>query len=228
MNFEELLHTALSEGISISTMASREALLTMAKSESKEIRADLAEVLAWDDDFELSRELLHRLAGDEDDLVRLEAIDSISGFSGEKTEAVLRKALTDEDALIRMYAAAGLGEVFGRDGESLLRAALEKETVPHARLGMWEGLYRLGLQEGLGQMMALYETEDYLLQCAVLHSLAGIADRENQTELRAFADRVDSPELCAAVADGVKDLRSALVCVQESVSMDQIPVKQSH
>lgn len=217
MNYEELLRTALSEGISISTLASREDLLGMAGSESEEIRADLAKVLAQDDAFELSRELLLRLARDEDDLVRLEAIDSLCGFPGEETEKVFCDALNDGDELIRMYAAAGIGEVSAQDGEAILRAALKTETSPHARLGMWEGLYRLGFQEGLGRMMALYETEDYRLQCAVLHGLAGIADRENQAELRAFADRVDSPELSAAIADGVKDLRKALAALDRVI-----------
>jgi HEAT repeat protein len=110
---------------------------------------------------------------DTDELVRLQAAESIGVHAGRRTVSALRQALGDRSALVRSYAAAALGRAGTRGDRALLRTAVRRESSDAARLGFLEGVWLLGDRTVLTLTIKLLNSRDYRVRGATARALTG-------------------------------------------------------
>jgi HEAT repeat protein len=110
---------------------------------------------------------------DTDELVRLQAAESIGARADGRTVSALRVAVRDDSALVRSYAAAALGRAGTRADRALLRTRVRRESSDAARLGFLEGLWLLGDRAVLGSAIQLLNSHDYRVRCATARALGG-------------------------------------------------------
>lgn len=151
---------------------------------------------------------------DSDELVRLQAAESIAAQADRRTVSTLRIALGDDSALVRSYAAAAIGRTGTRADRALLRTRLRRESSDAGRLGFLEGLWLLGDRTVLGSAMKLLNSQDYRVRCATARALCGTF-RDPQTQdaimraLRARLGRELTNAVRQALVDGLSnDLKS--------------------
>ena len=149
---------------------------------------------------------------DADELVRLQAAESIAARADRRTVSTLRVALGDASALVRSYAAAALGRVGTRADRALLRTRLRRETSDAARLGFLEGLWLLGDRTVLGSAIGLLDSHDYRVRCATARALGGTL-RNLRTQ-----DAINAALQARLRRERTNAVRQALV---ESLSTDQ-------
>ena len=187
-----------------------ERLKYYASHELQEVRMWTARALSSDAGNEDALEYLCVLAHDEDAGVRVEAVDSLCNFASQKSFDVLSQAIEDDDEIVRMYAAFSIGHVGANISsdiaKSILRHAEEVEVFEHPRVGIFQGQYTLGDENALNKLLAMMQTNDYQIQCAVLNSLEEILDKRNAHKIRQFL--LDNDYSCApySVVQNLKDI----------------------
>ncbi|MBE6937409.1 MAG: hypothetical protein E7460_02485 [Ruminococcaceae bacterium] len=179
-----------------------------------QIRAWLAKALVSDFGNPDSLKYLCRLASDPESDVRVEAIDSLSEYICEDSLRVLTGALNDPDSLVRGYAAFGVsnvGKVISPSESSGALLSLEcKEKDEFVLVGIYEGLYMLGSESYLDRLISLFSSDDYHIQCAVIHSLENVLSERNAEQIGSFLDETDIAEYPVAVSCAVEELRKTL------------------
>lgn len=184
----------------------------LAEDPCNEIRSIVAKALVWASESEDSARLLHQLAQDEDSLVRLEAIDSLSAYSDKESMAILRNALDDPDELIRMYSAIGFSRICQRIAEieygtRILQYYLNIEKCEIVKIALFEGLYVLGDFSKLKSIIDIFNYDDYHVKCSVINSLIEIINHRNCDDIIRFLDRVNLGEAEPAVSSSIACLR---------------------
>lgn len=185
-----------------------------------EIRLLLAESLAFEKDEAIAVDFLEQLAADPSDLVRAEAVDTLSVFFTEKSYAICRAALQDSSVFPRAYAAYSVA-VLGRclhpaQTREILRNAVGTETHELVLAGVWEGLYILGDETALEELFRLFRsTSDYHIQCAVLNALSEILCLENKNQISSFLDSIQAQIFPASVKSTLCQLKELLKAGQE-------------
>lgn len=147
---------------------------------------------------------------DTDELVRVQAAESIGPGADHPTASALRTALGDTSALVRSYVAAALGRIGAGGDRRRLRACLRGESSDTARLGLLEGLWLLGDQTVLEAVIALLNSRDYRVRCATARALGGT-----------FNDAHVRDEIIAALRDRLPRERTnaARQALQDSLSI---------
>lgn len=184
----------------------------LAEDSCNEIRSIVAKALVWASENEGSARLLHKLAQDEDLLVRLEAIDSLSAYSDKESMTILQNALDDPDELIRMYSAIGFSRICQRIAEieygtRILQHYLNIEKCDIVKIALFEGLYVLGDFSKLENIINMFECEDYHIKCFIINSLIEIINYKNYNDIIQFIDRVNLMEVEPAVSSSIACLR---------------------
>jgi HEAT repeat protein len=110
---------------------------------------------------------------DRDELVRVQAAESIAIRKERRALGRLRKALADRSDLVRSYAAAAIGALGDDADRPLLRRRLAREKSETARVGFLEGLWLLKDGAVLDEAIRLLDSDDYRIRCAAAHALAG-------------------------------------------------------
>lgn len=196
--------------VPLSTVLSPNDLVRLETHPSEFVRVALAKALVYDAEGPLTVELLCRLARDPDALVRAEAMDSLSECPCDHSYTTLRQALDDPDELVRKYAAFGVGylgrSIAPADAEALLRRAAAADPSEHAQVGIWEGLYLLGAPERLEPLLALFRSEDYQIQCSVLHALEDCLNWQNLPRILDFLNSLELSQYGRAVASTAERL----------------------
>lgn len=200
----------------------RHKALELSIAEDASLRSWVAKSLVWDAKDPFAAQLLCQLARDDDMLVRVEALDSLSASRNHNWIPTFRHALGDSEELVRMYAAIGLAEVCQgqpeqvSEAQTVLQRALALEENCHARIGILEGLYVLGQRNMLTELFRQLDNSDYHIRCAVLNTLDSILDRENREQIGAFLHSLDLSEEVAAVSSTVARLLKRCSPLQES------------
>jgi HEAT repeat protein len=148
---------------------------------------------------------------DSDELVRLQAAESIGKSTNQRSLAALRGALTDDSELVRSYVAAAIGRVGTRADRVLLRKQVTRERSDAARLGLFEGLWQLGDRTALESAIELLDSDDYRVRCATARALGvTFGSPETRNKVRAALRERLKRERAAVVRDALRgSLRAA-------------------
>lgn len=187
---ESFLLECFKKGISPLRYFSIEYLGDLIQSDSEELRSTLAKSLCYGDTRAVP--LLVGLSRDEEELVRLEAIDSLINYPCEESYLTFCNGTNDESDLVRAYSFWGLsvasGEKYIHDARMRLRTAAIAEHDPRMLVDIYAGLYILGDKERLDDLMELFDEGNYLVKCAVIHTLEEIATEDNIDRLMLFLE----------------------------------------
>lgn len=208
----DVLIQSYADGTSLCATLDSGIIDSMCDSNSIDIRIWLARALAYHSSETQAIALLRKLSKDAASCVRVEAVDSLSGFVNQESFDILCNASRDEDELVRAYSAFGialLGSVISPEKalKTLLKM-IQNESNNRTLVNIYEGLYILGQKEKLGELICLFDSPDYRIQCAVLHALEELLCAENIDAIRQFINGLDKTAYVHAVVDTLKQLDS--------------------
>ena len=186
----------------------------MSTSESAELRALIAKTLVYEENIDAAIAVLSNLVVDQDELVRIEAVDSLSAFSNIQSYSAMHTALTDSSELVRAYAAIGVA-IVGKDVSPAhaLKSLLHRKKIEHSKYvltSVYESLYMLGEKEYLSQLLELFQENNYYTKRAVLVALGEILDSNNYKAIQAFVARIDTKEYPVLVTEELQKLEDGL------------------
>ncbi len=171
-------------------------LINLSHHDDPEIRAYVAELLVLANDIAAERILIN-LSSDEDELVRVNACDSLSTFTTTNSyKQLLNCILNDQSLLVKKYAILSLIDIMNyvdvdrNELNRLFENLTQKDDISIIASG-FKGLYMMGDKEHLNSIIDLLITEDYRDRCTVINILADILGNDNRnlilsalTELR--------------------------------------------
>lgn len=184
----------------------------MVSAQDEEIRIWIAKALAFSPSNATTVQSLCRLAEDQDSLVRIEAIDSLSEHISVDSYAVLCSHFkSDDDELVRAYAAFGIALV-GRiispaNAVALLLDAERTESSALIRVGIYEGLYILGVEDTLEKLFEQFQSNDYHVQCFTIRALAEVINPENSDLIALFINTINTDILPTPVWNAFQELK---------------------
>jgi len=190
---------------------SSRALTSLLHHPDYEVRMRTAEALGILARGSAPPELLKTLRHDQDELVRIEAADSLGAIRDPQSRRVLRAALYDPSPLVRAYAASSLGEIGNTVDVRQLRRRLSTERQGQARAGLLHGLYSMGEKDVLPKLVRLLEHKGYRVRSTAAKLLAMLelppADRRTViVALRKASDTEVTPATASSLAAAVKSL----------------------
>ena len=159
-------------------------LLQLSQHDDSEIRAYVAKllVLANGNKFETA---LINMCNDEDELVRVNACDSLSAFATtDAYKQLVNSALNDSSTLVKNYAILSIVDIMNyididiNELKSLFLDNLQKEEIS-ILAACFKGLYVLGYKKYLKNIIDLVSTENYQDRCAVINILGDLITDEN-------------------------------------------------
>ena len=160
-------------------------LINLSHHDDSEIRAYVAELLALANDVEAERTLI-TLSNDEDELVRVNACDSLSTFATTNSYEQLQKCiLNDQSLLVKKYAILSLIDIMKyvnvdkNELNMLFGNLTQKDDISISASG-FKGLYMMGDKEHLNDIINLLTAEDYRDRCTVINILEDIMENDNQ------------------------------------------------
>lgn len=206
----DILMKSYNEAKPLSESLNDEMINSLSDSDSAETRAWLARALAHQNSDAQTVALLCKLSQDIAASVRVEAVDSLSGFATQECFDILCQASVDEDELVRAYAAFGIAYVGkkiypDRALQTLLDMA-QKEKSERVFVDIYEGLYILGRNEMLEELFKLYNSSDYRVQCATLNVLDELVYPENVSTIYKFVSILDTSICVPAVICAIERL----------------------
>lgn len=198
------------ENISPGDLLKRDELGRLASDKSQEVRGLLAKSLVYHQELQEAVPILCRLSMDEDKLVRVEAVDSLSAFACIESFVAMCNAVADEDELVRAYAASGLGFV-GKTidavkAQNILLGMMDNEESEYVLVNVLAGLYVLGQSKRMEEIISLFECPDYQVKCVVLRILDMIIRPEDRGRFERFVESLKPNQYCVAVADAIRDV----------------------
>ena len=125
-----------------------------------------------------------KLFNDNDELVRISVVQLLVEMGYPDGLEYLIKALADNEELVRSYAAEGIGKLGSTASIPLLELNLLCETSTLAKLGFLVGLYLLGEEKYLIQILDLLEDPSYKVRCAVANTVVDLVNEENRNLIK--------------------------------------------
>ncbi len=160
-------------------------LLSWVDDEDEFVRSLVASLLVMTEGIAAEKALL-KLAKDEDDLVRIEALDTMAAYPSDEVLCCLSNAIIyEKDELARSYAILSWADVNVELGKSThknveyVQEHISDESSERILLSWYYALYRFGCKEYLNDILALIKSEDYQIRCSVLSLLRDIISNEN-------------------------------------------------
>lgn len=189
-------------------------LIGLLKTNNSEIKSYIAEllVMASGEDAEIA---LINLCKDEDELVRVNACDSLSVFSTSASyEQLLKSALNDPSILVRTYAVLSLADIsgtplidIGKLKKTLIK--LSKEKYLSLSSACFRGLYILGDKIYLENLLALFKLGNYREKCMIVNMLSDILDDDNRSFIISRLLEFRNGETSNAVISNINNLLSS-------------------
>ena len=200
----DLLIQSYDEEVPLCKKMDAEMIERLSNDNSEEIRAWLARALAYHNSDTQAIALLCKLSQDTDSSVRVEAVDSLSGFATQDSFDMLCQASEDEDELVRAYAAFGIAyigrKLYPERAMQTLMNMAQTEKSERVFVDIFEGLYILGKNEMLEKLIELYHSTDYQVQCATLNVLDELVYPQNVSTIYKFVSIQDTSACVPAVA----------------------------
>lgn len=161
-------------------------------------------IVSYGDKFErteLAQELVHypvsiaepvllQLLQDEDELVRVNACDSLCISNSLDTRNLLLKIAKHGRYLSRGYAILSAANITVRNGfdaydmRSFLHKRLKQERSTWVQVSIYTALYQLGEKKYIENLIALLDNRFYQIRCAVVHSLEDIFQEGNTDSIK--------------------------------------------
>ena len=205
---ETLLIKCYEKNISPLRYFSKEFILSIISYAPDDVRLWLAKSMVHATNINTAVCILSKLIQDNEELVRIEAADSLGVFISEDSFEILSAATFDSSKLVRAYAYSGIAEIAVKcrscDGITILHEALDRETEPRVLLDVYAGLYLLGEKVYLWKIHQMFEESDYRTKCATLYTLEDLATPENIKDILSFLGSQSEKKLEVSVASTFK------------------------
>lgn len=211
---QKIISNAFASRQSLIERLGYEAVVSQIHCENPDVRIWIAKALVFDAPDMKASNLLCQLVKDNDPQVRVEAVDSLSAFCDENSYGALCSALYDKHALVRAFAAYGIAvvgkQINAKDAHEILGAALSSERDARVLVGVYEGLYILGYDNTLLDLINLFDTDDYHIHCSVLHALEEIVNIKNFLVIEKFLNSIALEKYPIAVRDAIRFVRQSI------------------
>ena len=116
---------------------------------------------------------LARKISDPDTLVRLQVAEALGLIGDKRTLPRLWKSLRDRSPLVRRYVCSAIGQLGDQADLRRLKRELKSERNDMTKLGYFDAIYSLGDRGIFPALLALLESKDYRVRCAVANTLSG-------------------------------------------------------
>lgn len=189
----------------------KKALIELSANDDAEIRAYVAELLVLSNESDIEERLIN-MCGDQDELVRINAYDSLSNFTTIDSYSCLLKCVqSDESNLARNYALLAIIDIMNcveiskvELKELFLTYSCDNEVFTKAIC--FKGLYVLGEIEYLDRIIQLLNAEEYQDRCAILNILRDIMTNENRESILSAINALNETEESEAVQSTINDI----------------------
>ena len=156
--------------------------------EESEIRSRVAEILVLAAPSIIAQRILLRLCEDDNELVRVNACDSLSCYSSKTVIETLINVFSNiqESELVRWYSLMSIIDIVEEDyalvgnTELLCKSAMLESSVRIRGAG-YMGLYILGDKSKLTPLVSLLSSNRYEDRCAIVCMLENIVDNSNKS-----------------------------------------------
>ncbi|MBC2181135.1 HEAT repeat domain-containing protein [Listeria booriae] len=136
----------------------------------------------------------------EDEIVRISAIEIIGKQQVFEQLPALISSLTDSDELVRCYAAETIA-FLGTDLKDQLVMQAKAEQDEIARTGLYYALYSLGATEYLTALLELLESESHVVVIRTVHHLADIMSEANKDAILSALHNLKKRELPVSIKE---------------------------
>ena len=158
-----------------------------------------------------SKNILLKLAKDEDDVVRMEALDSLIIFPFPDVVTFLEEAmLGEEDDIVRRYVIFAWTHVLillnGVTDEKvkLVEHKRHAEEFSHCALAWCYALFRFGNEGILPELLKFLNDEDYHVRCCTSSFLHDIINPNNEAQIKEAISKLLVIEKSRAVSEHAK------------------------
>jgi HEAT repeat protein len=163
---------------------------SLSKDFSWEVRSLVAKVCCISDDKKVL-DILLSLADDKNNMVRLEAADSLCSFADILSYKKLITLCDDYYYMVRGYAEYGIGfvgRVCSKQELSLkiIREKIEQERLYYNKLQCYMALYFLDDKDALKAIMNVYKKLRYQDKCLVVNFILEILSEDNKDQILPF------------------------------------------
>ena len=165
-----------------------EILIELSKNEDEEIRSYVAELLVLSDEDSAKKTLI-QLCSDTDELVRVNACDSLFVFAEFDVYKILYTvSVKDESELVKSYALLSIIDIMAKIDidknqlEELFSSNLNSD-IAILKITSCKGLYLLGFTEYLNKLIDFLNAEDYQDRCFALNTLPDIVNADNYNQI---------------------------------------------
>ena len=160
------------------------------KDRDADIRGLVVEVL-YDRDSEKAETILQILLSDKDNMVRVNACDSLRGSMNKDMIEILKKyAICDPYFLVRGYAVSSIADIIVNIKEvgvsshvSFFKKSLLKEKETWVKIHYYRALYLMEQDVYLSCLLKELHQRNYQNRCLVINLLLSIASEDNKNEI---------------------------------------------
>lgn len=169
----------------------------LSNDEDYEVKAKVAEVLVESNNTEAEK-ILIKLLKDKDELVRVNACDSLCNSNSYEVICLLKdRILKDKSNLVKGYAILSLADIFVRlnndieENRNFFRNLLKIEKVQWVRINIYKALYMIGENMYLDILIKELNNRYYRNRCAVVNILSELISNENNKRIeKALTERL--------------------------------------
>ena len=192
------------------TLAAYRQIVGCARDPNPGVRARVAEALRLHQRRGVAGVLM-RLLRDKDDVVRINAAESLGLLRARSAIRSLQRSLRiDSEELVRAYAAEALGRVGDVRVISFLERYLLRDRSSAVRLRILTALHTLGARSRLDEIIEFLNDADYHVRCAVAVSLEELASPSTRGAIRKAMQRQLKVEPTIAVKERLKEVLGEL------------------
>lgn len=184
-------------------------LIELTRSDEEEIRARVAELLGFGFS-DLAETALIKLLDDEDELVRVNACDSLCNSKNIFVYSRLKDiVLQDTSFLVKNYALLSMVDIainvisIKDECSEFLITIIQKDYDELIKISSYRGLYLLGKREYFADLIRELQGEVYQNRCATVNMLEEIINSENREAIRASLVDLRKRETSSAVLSSI-------------------------
>ena len=195
-------------------------LLQLSKHKEAEIRAYAAELLVLSKNNEAEKMLIN-MCDDEDELVRVNACDSLCVFPSKSVYiCLINVVLNDDSTLVKTYAVLSIIDIMGFvdiDINKLKKILISNSDTKeiNLRAACYKGLYFLGEDKYLKELLKLIYSDNYAVRCAVLNMLEDIITKNNKYKILSGLKELQKTEDSIAVNSVIKRILKDNHCLND-------------